>query len=113
MREHRAKPPAADPSERLAADYVPNNRRDARDFVAWASEHLEPWDQPSLADWPALTRRQRRASVTTLIKRARQAGERGPVRVELPDGTAITSEREAGIAQMTDANAADDWRGLQ
>jgi hypothetical protein len=48
--------------------------------------------------------RQRKPSETTLIKRARKAGERGPVRVTLPDGRILTSERE-GI----DDAAANPW----
>ena len=53
-------------------------------------------------------RRRRRSSVTALIKHARKAGERGPVRVELPDGTAITSNSEP-VAGQSDDDAERLW----
>jgi hypothetical protein len=56
-------------------------------------------------------RRVRKPSIASAIRQARKAGERGAVRVTLPDGTTVTSEREAAIEQMT--AGADDWRGLQ
>ena len=51
-------------------------------------------------------RRRRKASLTALIRRARKAGERGPVRVELPDGTAITSSSEP-VADLNDDGTAE------
>lgn len=45
----------------------------------------------------------------TLIKQARKAGERGPVRVALPDGTVITSASEDTVDQMTDDAAERLW----
>jgi hypothetical protein len=66
-------------------------------------------DQPEIA--PA--RRKRKPNITTLIKRARKAGERGPVRVELvnDDGTRtiVTSSREAAPETMTEAEAEKRW----
>jgi hypothetical protein len=54
--------------------------------------------------------RQRKPSDTALIKRARKAGERGPITITLPDGRSITSEREASVAQMTEADAETLWK---
>lgn len=65
---------------------------------------------PTLVEEPqpvaAPPRRRRRSSVTALIKHARKAGERGPVRVELPDGTAITSNSEP-VADLSDDGTAE------
>jgi hypothetical protein len=59
------------------------------------------------------SRRKRNPNITTLIKRARKAGERGPVRVELvnDDGTRaiVTSSREAAPETMTEAEAEKLW----
>jgi hypothetical protein len=55
--------------------------------------------------------RQRKPSDTTLIKRARQAGERGPVTITLPDGRSITTEREGGIEASDDTP--NEWDRLQ
>jgi hypothetical protein len=60
----------------------------------------------------ARPKRQRKPSIAVLIRQARKAGERGPVRVTLLDGTSITSQSEAVAEQMTQAGG-DDWRGLQ
>jgi hypothetical protein len=56
-------------------------------------------------------RRRRRSSVTALIKQARKAGERGPVRVELPDGTAITSSSEPVATKPDDEG--NEWDTVQ
>jgi hypothetical protein len=53
-------------------------------------------------------KRKRKPSITTLITQVRKAGERGPVRVALPDGTTITTEREPSVDQTT-GNALDEW----
>jgi hypothetical protein len=56
-------------------------------------------------------KRQRKPSDTTLIKRARKAGERGPVTITLPDGRSITTEREGGIEASDDTP--NEWDRLQ
>ena len=82
--------------------------RSRLEFEAFCRSH------PHLADdddeQPVATppRRRRRSSVTALIKHARKAGERGPVRVELPDGTAITSNSEP-VAGQSDDDAERLW----
>jgi hypothetical protein len=53
--------------------------------------------------------RQRKPSIAALIRQARKAGERGPVRVTLPDGNSITSEREAALEQISEADAERLW----
>jgi hypothetical protein len=57
--------------------------------------------------------RKRKPNITTLIKRARKAGERGPVRVELVnvDGTRtiITSSSEPAPDAMTEDEAEKLW----
>src|SRR5258705_1453241 len=68
--------------------------------------HATIW--PFADDDDAPPRRRRRSSVTALIKQARKAGERGPVRVELPDGTAITSNSEP-VAGQSDDDAERLW----
>jgi hypothetical protein len=74
------------------------------------SEVIEPEIEDAT---PKLSRRKRRPNITTLIKRARRAGERGPVRVELvnDDGTRtiITSSSEALPDAMTEDAAEKLW----
>jgi hypothetical protein len=87
---------------RLAADFVPRNRDEARAYEAFCLENFEPFD------WPKAKRRRkrrRRASVVAAIRQARKAGERGPVSVTLPDGTTITSESESSAV----AGTANPW----
>ena len=55
-------------------------------------------------------KRKRRPSITTLIRQARKAGERGPISVALPDGTTITSANDGTVEQMTDAAAERLWQ---
>jgi excisionase family DNA binding protein len=38
----------------LAADYKPRTMRKALAFIAWAKTVWEPWEQPTLADFPWL-----------------------------------------------------------
>jgi hypothetical protein len=81
--------------------YVPKTRRAALEYLDFLYANYDfpyPEDCPSLADWPHLLPRQRKVSVTALIRQARKAGERGPVTVTLPDGTTIVSEREGAEA---------------
>jgi hypothetical protein len=93
-------------TERLACDYRPKNRADAEAYIDWCREVFEPEDFEEIRARLRLSeKRRRRPSVTALIKRARRAGERGPVRVALPDGTVITSEREGSVAAMTQDDA--------
>ena len=72
-----------------------------------ASEVIEP----EIEEPPS--RRKRKPNITTLIKRARKAGERGPVRVELvnDDGsrTIVTSSSEATPEAMSEADAEKLW----
>ena len=55
-------------------------------------------------------KRKRKPSITTLIRQARKAGERGPISVALPDGTTITSVSDGTVEQMSDAAAERLWR---
>jgi len=59
---------------------------------------------------PRPKRKRRRPNVTTLIRQARKAGERGPVSVTLPDGTTVTSASDGIVEQMTDAAAERLWQ---
>jgi hypothetical protein len=67
--------------------------------------------EPEIEEPPS--RRKRKPNITTLIKRARKAGERGPVRVELvnDDGSRIivTSSSEAAPDEMTESEAEKLW----
>jgi hypothetical protein len=56
-------------------------------------------------------RRQRKPSGAALVRQWRKAGERGPITVRLPDGTSITSEREAAIEASDDSP--NEWDRLQ
>jgi hypothetical protein len=93
--------------------YEPTTYQEALSYVnfCWATYDKEVC--PQLSDWPHLLPRQRRVSVTRLIKQARKAGERGAVRVEIfnHDGTrtVVTSSREAQIDAMTEADAEKLW----
>jgi hypothetical protein len=95
-----------------AADYKPKNKADAYRYAEFMIEHFDREDWQHLLKPPRRLRK-RKPSVTTLIKRARKAGERGEVRVELvnSDGTrtVVTSSREAVIDAMTEANAEKLW----
>jgi hypothetical protein len=96
-------PPAdCKPVRALAADYKPKSRAEARDYYSL----FEPWD------FPVKPRRKRRGmSLARTIRQARKAGERGPVRVELPDGTIVTSESAGavlGTLPNTTGNELDD-----
>jgi hypothetical protein len=78
------------------AEFAPKTAKERRDYAAFLIEEFDPdWGE---WPWNAFKRRKprkpRKPSITTLIKRARKAGERGPVTVTLPDGTTIISERE-------------------
>jgi hypothetical protein len=53
--------------------------------------------------------RKRKASLVTVVKRLRSAGEHGPVRVELGDGTVVTSSREGAPGEMTVSDAERMW----
>jgi hypothetical protein len=93
--------------------YVPKTRRAALDYIADCRENYDDPDGtvlPELSDWPHLLPRRRKPSVTALIKRARKAGERGEVRVVLPDGTTIISNaHEHEHEHTTTGNGASDW----
>jgi hypothetical protein len=96
----------------LAADFEPKTPREKRDYAAFCVEHFDREDWP----WDQIKRRRlrkRKPNITTFIKRARKAGERGEVRVELvnSDGTRtiITSSREALIDAMTENDAEKLW----
>jgi hypothetical protein len=116
----KIKPRVAGASGPAAADYVPRNRADALDYIAYLRDAYGdsaypgyPDDIPSIKrDWPHLLPRQRKPSVTALIKRARRAGERGEVRVVLPDGTTIISnahEHEHTTTTTTGNGACSEW----
>jgi hypothetical protein len=74
---------------------------------------IEPEIDEAAPERPRPSRRKRKPNITTLIKRARDAGERGPVRVELvnDDGTRtiVTSLREAAPETITEADAEKLW----
>ena len=59
-------------------------------------------------------KRKRKPSITTLIRQARKAGERGSVRVEQihPDGsrTIIISSSEPSVEAMTQDDAENLWQ---
>jgi hypothetical protein len=59
-----------------------------------ADDVVEEDDPGDLSTVDKSKPRKRRPSVASLIKEARKAGARGPVRVELPDGTKITASDE-------------------
>jgi hypothetical protein len=82
-----------------AEDYIPKNRADALAYYEWACIHLEGEDRIKPKD-----RQRRKPSITTLIKRARKAGERGPVTITLPDGIVITSTSEIAALHIDDAS---------
>jgi hypothetical protein len=101
----------------MTADvYTPRTRKKALaylDFLPTAYDFQYPHDWPSLDDWPHLLPRQRKTSVTALIRQARRAGERGEVRVEIlnHDGsrTIVTSSRDAASETLTEADAEQLW----
>jgi hypothetical protein len=64
----------------------------------WALAEARP-DAPS---------RKRKPNITTLIKRARKAGEAGEVRVVLPDGTTVISNAREH-EHTTTGNGASEW----
>ena len=72
---------------------------------------IEPWRRTDAPPTPS--QRKRKPNITTLNKRARKAGERGPVRVELVnvDGTStiITFGGEHAPEAMTEDEAEKLW----
>jgi hypothetical protein len=79
---------------------------DASGATQWRVVHTEV-----LIDGDKPTRtRPRKPSIGGLIRQTRKAGERGPVRVTFSDGTTITSERDAAIEQLSEADAERMWR---
>jgi hypothetical protein len=108
---HPRKPlPGASPTG-FAEDYIPRNRAERIAHADYCNIHVEGEDRPAHC-FPRKAR-PRKASITVLIRRARAAGERGIVRVELvnADGTRtiVTSSREAAIDAMTEADAEKLW----
>jgi hypothetical protein len=103
------------------AVYVPRNRADALEYIAYLREaygdNAYPGysdDIPSIEhDWPHLAPRPRKVNVTRLIRQARKAGECGEVRVEIlnHDGTRtiITSSRDSAPEMTTEADAEKLW----
>ena len=87
---------------------------------AAAIDRLQAWSDYQLAEYQRETaffdagpRRKRttrkRPSVTRYIKQARKAGDRGPVRIELPDGTTITSSNETAPGRTAEDDAERMW----
>jgi hypothetical protein len=109
LENHQHDPDAA---KRVVADILRENQPDAA-----RRTHELVWSRigdDNAAPAPAAAkprRRKRRASVTALIKHARKAGERGPVRVELPDGTAITTNSEPVATKPDDEG--NEWDTVQ
>jgi len=93
-----------------AADYIPTGKTDARGYMDFVVENFER------ADWPRNRikrrgkRRRRRTSLAQTIRQARKAGDHGPVRVELPDGTIVTSTVSHDTVEITEADAEQMWR---
>jgi hypothetical protein len=93
---------------RLAADFRPTNRAEAVEHASFCRENFEPWD------WHR--QRSRGLSLARAIRQAREAGDRGPVRIEHvnADGsrTIVTSASEPTIAQTTDDETPETLRKL-
>jgi hypothetical protein len=99
------------------AEFVPKNAKERSGYARFLMDEYDPdwteWPWNELK--PPRNRKPRKPNVTTLIKRARKAGERGEVRVEMvnSDGTRtiVTSSRDQAPEMMTDVAHPEQSRG--
>jgi hypothetical protein len=89
------------PVRRLAADYVPASKADARAYACFVMENFEPFD------WPPPTRRRKRRGLS-LARAIRQARKAGVDVTVAPDGT-ITLRFGEQTTTSTTANELDQW----
>ncbi|WP_316203359.1 hypothetical protein [Bradyrhizobium sp. SZCCHNS3051] len=83
-------------------------RRGAADFASYQAAHPELADDDDQIK-PQPRRRRRQLNAATIVKRLRKAGERGPVRVELPNGIVITSAMAVDPEVTADDAAEKLW----
>jgi hypothetical protein len=115
LREARAatKPPPPDVSEIEARVARLNARWDAEHREYQKKYREEHVDDEAEAEPPARRTRQRKPSIASAIRQARKAGERGAVRVTLPDGTTIISnEHEPTTTGNGACNGVSEWDTL-
>jgi hypothetical protein len=74
-----------------------------------ADDTIEFLGEDMIAALMGVKVRKRKPNVATLIAQARKAGDRGPVRVELPDGT-TSSDQPQSAEQISDDDAERLWQ---